>query len=138
MDGTTMIEHSLEQIFPHIKKPNKHKLSPTDDCDNKKIKTDHTNGPNPIEELNKRISEKAGNLNCEDTRSIEEIQSLNKTPKIFCGMTENFNMPVDVIQKCEDLGRELAESLIAKGALEVMKVTQDYIRSSTVAKPAAS
>ncbi|KAI8433523.1 hypothetical protein MSG28_015553 [Choristoneura fumiferana] len=112
--------------------------SATEDCDSKKIKTGHANAPNPIEELNKRISEKAGNLNCEDTRSIEEIQALKKAPKIFCGLTENLNMPVDVIQKCDDLGRDLAESLIAKGALEVMKVTQDYIRSSTVAKTVAS
>ncbi|KAI8433524.1 hypothetical protein MSG28_015553 [Choristoneura fumiferana] len=138
MDGTTTIDHSLEQTFAQIKKTTKHKLSATEDCDSKKIKTGHANAPNPIEELNKRISEKAGNLNCEDTRSIEEIQALKKAPKIFCGLTENLNMPVDVIQKCDDLGRDLAESLIAKGALEVMKVTQDYIRSSTVAKTVAS
>ncbi|KAI8433522.1 hypothetical protein MSG28_015553, partial [Choristoneura fumiferana] len=121
MDGTTTIDHSLEQTFAQIKKTTKHKLSATEDCDSKKIKTGHANAPNPIEELNKRISEKAGNLNCEDTRSIEEIQALKKAPKIFCGLTENLNMPVDVIQKCDDLGRDLAESLIAKGALEVMK-----------------
>lgn len=41
-------------------------------------------------------------------------------------------MPIDVIVNCDNLGKDLAEALIAQGALDVMKVSQDYIRNSTV------
>ncbi|XP_061725020.1 porphobilinogen deaminase [Cydia pomonella] len=134
LDGATTIEHSLEQTFPQIRKTVKHKLSPDEtEKTGKKLKTDVNVDPNHPEEINRRITERAGNLNCEDTRSLEEILAL-KTPKIFCGLIENPNMPVDVIEKCDLLGKDLAESLISKGALEVMKVTQDLIRSSTVVK----
>ncbi|KOB75559.1 Uncharacterized protein OBRU01_07318 [Operophtera brumata] len=88
--------------------------------------------PNPIEVLNNRITEKT-DLSCEDTRSSEEIEALSKNDdRIFCGLTVNNNIPIDVIIKCDNLGKDLAEALIAKGALEVMKISQDYIRNSTV------
>ncbi|XP_047999934.1 porphobilinogen deaminase [Leguminivora glycinivorella] len=133
LDGATTIEHSLDQTFPQIRKTVKHKLSPDEEKTGKKIKTDDNTNPNHPEEVNRRITERARNLNCEDTRSLEEILAL-KTPKIFCGLIENSNMPLQVIEKCDELGKNLAESLITKGALEVMKVTQDLIRSSTVVK----
>ncbi|XP_063835464.1 porphobilinogen deaminase [Ostrinia nubilalis] len=126
LDGATRIDHSLHHTFPQITKTAKHKLSPVDDNTSKRIKTES----NPIEELNKRIDTQ--NANCEDTRTMEEIQALKD--KIFCGLSENVNIPIEVIEKCDNLGIELANSLISKGALEVMKVTQDYIRSSVANK----
>ncbi|CAK1595029.1 unnamed protein product [Parnassius mnemosyne] len=134
MDGTTKIDDTLKQVLPHIKKTSKHKLSPTEDSDCKKLKkeengTSNKEQVNPVEELNRRISEGRGNRNCVDTRSPEEIASL-KECRIFCGLSENTNIPIGVIVSCDNLGRDLANSLISKGALEVMKVTQDYIRSS--------
>ncbi|KAL0859904.1 hypothetical protein ABMA27_010234 [Loxostege sticticalis] len=131
LDGTTRVDHSLDHTFPQITKSTKHKLSPTEDNSSKRIKTDQET-TNPVEELNKRISERAQNLDCEDTRTIEEIKALEK--KTFCGLTENTNIPIEVITECDKLGVELANSLISKGALDVMKVTQDYIRSSAANK----
>lgn len=131
LDGTTRVDHSLDHTFPQITKSTKHKLSPTEDNSSKRIKTDQET-TNPVEEINKRISERAQNLDCEDTRTIEEIKALEK--KTFCGLTENTNIPIEVITECDKLGVELANSLISKGALDVMKVTQDYIRSSAANK----
>ncbi|KAL0810439.1 hypothetical protein ABMA28_010578 [Loxostege sticticalis] len=131
LDGTTRIDHSLDHTFPQITRSTKHKLSPTEDNSSKRIKTDQET-TNPVEEINKRISERAQNLDCEDTRTIEEIKALEK--KTFCGLTENTNIPIEVITECDKLGVELANSLISKGALDVMKVTQDYIRSSAANK----
>ena len=123
LDGKTKIDHNLTHTFPQIRKSQKHKLSPTEETDNKKTKYDNGGSSNelvnPVEQLNRKIDEKVGNLNCEDTEK-----------QLFCGMTENPNIPLDVIIKCDSLGRDLANELIKKGALEVMKVTQDLIRSS--------
>ncbi|CAF4944747.1 unnamed protein product [Pieris macdunnoughi] len=135
LDGATKISHTLEQTFEQInileqiKNKPKHKLSPTDDGSTKKIKIVDTsdNNVNPLAELDEII--KTDNANCEELRSDEEIEALKK---IFCGLKANRNVPVDVIQKCDDLGRDLANLLIEKGALDVMKVTQDLIRSSVV------
>ncbi|KAG6461357.1 hypothetical protein O3G_MSEX012561 [Manduca sexta] len=126
MDGATKLTHTMDQTFAQIKKCQKHKLSPTDETECKKIKIDTNNGSNenPIEVLNNRITEKAGNLNCEDVFDV----------RVFCGLTANPNIPIEVIIKCDNLGRDLANALIDKGALEVMKVTQDFIRSSVIKK----
>lgn len=137
MDGTTRIGQTLEQILPQIRKTQKHKLSPTDESDSKKIKKEQ-NGvepkqPNPIEELNRRISEGRGNLSCVDTRSPEEIASLRQS-RIFCGLSENSNIPYEVIVSCDNLGQDLANTLISNGALDVMKVTQDIIRTAAAAQ----
>ncbi|CAG9790073.1 unnamed protein product [Diatraea saccharalis] len=131
LDGTTQIEHSLEHAFTKICKSSKHRLTSTEENGSKKIKTDESQHPvNLVEEHNRRISERSDNLNCEDTRSRAEIETLQEDAKIFCGLIENSNMPFDVIEKCDSLGKELADVLISKGALEVMKVTQDLIRNS--------
>ncbi|XP_013178548.1 PREDICTED: porphobilinogen deaminase [Papilio xuthus] len=135
MDGTTKIHETLELVLPQIKKTQKHKLSPTEETDCKKLKKEENGAPKGLDavlELNRRITERESNLNCKDTRLMEEIASL-KCP-IFCGLSENSNIPIDVIEKCENLGKELANNLISKGALDVMKVTQDYIRSAAAQK----
>lgn len=86
---------------------------------------------NPIEKLNKKIDDKIGNLNCEDLGDCSKEITENE---LFCGLTENLNIPIDVIIKCDSIGKELANALIEKGALEVMKVTQDMIRNSVASK----
>lgn len=126
------MDHTLELTFPQIKRTQKHNLSPTEVTANKKIKTDEEKANktcNPLEELDKMIAERKGDLNCEDLGNQEDLANL-ETPRVFCGLSENLNIPLDVITKCDDLGKDLANNLISKGALDVMKVTQDLIRSS--------
>lgn len=71
-------------------------------------------------------------LKSEKSENSNELFEIDD--RIFCGLTANPSMPIDVIIKCDNLGRDLANALIEKGALEVMKVSQDYIRNSTAAK----
>lgn len=130
LDGKTKLSETLHQTFDQITKSNKHKLSPTEEngCKKPKIEENSENNIealNPVGVLNNKITQKTDNLNCEDLPNSLEIDS-----RTFCGLTININMPLEVIEKCDKLGKELANALIDKGALEVMKVTQDYIRSS--------
>ncbi|XP_059622403.1 porphobilinogen deaminase [Phlebotomus argentipes] len=46
----------------------------------------------------------------------------------FCGLFCHSNANSDVLTKCEELGRELANTLIKNGALEVMRKAQNEIR----------
>lgn len=48
---------------------------------------------------------------------------------LFCGMHNHHETTFKLFRKCQDLGEKLAESLIAKGALEVMRVAQNSIRN---------
>ncbi|CAH2061893.1 unnamed protein product, partial [Iphiclides podalirius] len=133
MDGTTRIGHTLEQALPAIRKTQKHKLSPTEEAQSKKLRKNGAGAsPNPVEELNRRISEGRG-VSCVDTRSPDEIAALRQ-PRIFCGLSRNGSIPDEVIISCDNLGRDLANTLISKGALDVMKVTQDIIRSAAAAQ----
>lgn len=133
LDGTTKLDQTLDETFDQIKKSKKHKLSPTDETDYKKLKIDDKNGEthsqdvNPIEVLNRKITEKAGNLNCAD---LENENLKSEEISVFCGLIPNPNVPFDVIVKCEEVGKRLANELISKGALEVMKVSQDLIRNT--------
>ncbi|KAJ8706082.1 hypothetical protein PYW07_010859 [Mythimna separata] len=130
MDGKTKLDHTLQQTFAQIKRTEKHKLSPTDENECKKVKIDN-NGESeneiltPAEVLKEKFVEKSST--CGD----KEVES---DTRIFCGLTVNLSMPIDVIIKCDNLGRDVANALIDKGALEVMKVTQDIIRSSVSEK----
>lgn len=134
MDGKTKLQHTLDETFGQITKSNKHKLSPIEENGCKKVKVDENATKdieplNPIGVLNNKITEKTENLNCEDLSSNLVLDS-----RTFCGLTVNSNMPLDVIEKCDRLGKHLANALIDKGALDVMKVSQDYIRNSTIKK----
>lgn len=130
LDGTTRVDHSLDHTFPQITRSTKHKLSPTEDDPSKRLKVD-SEPPTKLKP-HEQTFDKTDNASCEDTRSLEEIQASKNT--IYCGLTENLNIPIEVITKCDSLGKELANSLIAKGALDVMKVSQDFIRNSTANK----
>ncbi|XP_039761708.1 porphobilinogen deaminase isoform X2 [Pararge aegeria] len=128
LDGLTKVEHTMAQTFAQIKQTHKHKLSPTEEGSNKKIKVgDETNeidsdqNIDNLDEVDKSVKK------YKDSKDLE----LNKS-RIFCGLSENPNIPIDAIIKCDNLGTDLANELISKGALEVMKVTQDLIRSSIV------
>lgn len=63
--------------------------------------------------------------------TIEEAEICTKEEiKLFCGLTKHFNLSEEVLDKCEDLGRDLANKLIEHGALKVMQCAQNFIRSS--------
>ncbi|XP_026483984.1 porphobilinogen deaminase [Vanessa tameamea] len=133
LDGTTKVNDTMEQTFTQIKKTQKHNLSPTEESNSKKIKIDEENidnNFNPLQKLDEKISEANENSNCEDLSE----PGAPKSHSVYCGLTENTNIPLDVILKCDDLGKDLANNLISKGALDVMKVTQDLIRSSVGVK----
>lgn len=66
--------------------------------------------------------------------SISDKTTVDESVPLFCGLTTHFDLEIDAIKKCESLGRELADALIKNGAIDVMKVSQDYIRSSVVAR----
>ena len=129
MDGKTKLDHTLQQTFAQIKRTQKHKLSPTEENECKKVKIDNGESENeiltPAEVLKDNSIDKISD--CEEKEAESDT-------RIFCGLTVNPSMPIDVIIKCDNLGRDVANALIEKGALEVMKVTQDLIRSSTMAK----
>lgn len=130
LDGTTKLDHTLKQTFVQIKRTQKHKLSPTEEQDCKKIKiSEDSNEIVPPEIITSVKSDEIGN--CSDV-SMNEKFHVDK--RIFCGLTANVSVPIEVVIKCDNLGKDLANALIEKGALDVMKVTQDLIRSSTVAK----
>lgn len=63
----------------------------------------------------------------EESISSSTIESFER---LYCGLTKHFDIPVNVIEKCENLGKRLAQNLIDEGALEVMKCSQDFIRGS--------
>ncbi|XP_052742986.1 porphobilinogen deaminase [Bicyclus anynana] len=133
LDGLTKVDHTMAQTFAQIKQTHKHKLSPTDEGSNKKIKVgDEESDENS--KLDEKTDETDNSIQKVDNLSSPKTIELDKKSRTFCGLTENPNIPIDVIIKCDNLGRDLANELISKGALEVMKVTQDFIRSSVVNK----
>lgn len=130
MDGKTKLDHSLQQTFTQIRRTQKHKLSPTEESDRKKVKID--NGESKNEILNPNEVLKDNDSIVGKSASQEKEDACDN--RIFCGLTINTSIPIDVIIKCDNLGKDVANALIEKGALDVMKVTQDIIRSSTAAK----
>ncbi|XP_026743503.1 uncharacterized protein LOC113505143 [Trichoplusia ni] len=130
LDGATKLDHTLQQTFVQIKRTQKHKLSPTEENECKKVKIDNGEAENEI--LNP--SEVLKDNKTDSTGSCGEASDSEVDRRIFCGLSVNPSMPIDVIIKCDNLGRDVANALIDKGALEVMKVTQDLIRSSVAEK----
>lgn len=47
---------------------------------------------------------------------------------LFCGMFKHACYSLDLFTKCQNVGKQLAENLIKKGALDVMKCAQQEIR----------
>lgn len=52
--------------------------------------------------------------------------------KLYCGLTKHVQLPVEIIEKCENLGYDLAQSLIRNGALDVMHTAQEKIRGGFI------
>lgn len=69
----------------------------------------------------KRSSETSSN----DCSAVE-----NKTndERLFCGVYPHQCWPIEVFEQCEQLGKDLADQLIEKGALPVMERAQAEIR----------
>ncbi|XP_022828767.1 uncharacterized protein LOC111358096 [Spodoptera litura] len=128
MDGKTKLDHTLQQTFTQIRRTQKHKLSPTEESECKKVKIDNGESKNEILNPNEVLKDNVVG------KSVSQDKEGDSDNRIFCGLTINTTIPVDVIIKCDNLGKDVANALIEKGALDVMKVTQDIIRSSTAAK----
>lgn len=61
--------------------------------------------------------------------SHEPNSDTSPTETLFCGIFPHKCWPMKVYQKCEKLGQDLAAQLIEEGALKVMEVAQNEIRS---------
>lgn len=62
-------------------------------------------------------------------------QAIDKVPELvdhsstlYCGMFRHKKVAAKLFEDCENLGKQLAENLINLGALDVMKVAQNFIR----------
>lgn len=66
------------------------------------------------------------NLN---TSTVEDLSNENIIEPLFCGLYPHRCWPLDVFEKCEQLGKDLASKLIEKGALSVMECAQNEIRN---------
>ncbi|KAF9793864.1 hypothetical protein SFRURICE_007395, partial [Spodoptera frugiperda] len=124
MDGKTKLDHSLQQTFTQIRRTQKHKLSPTEESDCKKVKIDNGESKNEILNPNEVLKDNDSIVG----KSASQEKEDTCDNRIFCGLTINTSIPIDVIIKCDNLGKDVANALIEKGALDVMKVTQDIIR----------
>lgn len=65
----------------------------------------------------------------EDTSEKKSLIAGMKEIKLYCGLFCHSESVRPLLEKCENLGIELANKLIAANALEVMKVAQDEIHS---------
>lgn len=55
----------------------------------------------------------------------------SSSTQLYCGIYPHKCWPQNVYQKCEKLGKDLANLLIAEGALKVMQIAQNEIRSKS-------
>lgn len=60
--------------------------------------------------------------------SINDLSNENTIERLFCGLYPHRCWPIDVFEKCEKLGKDLALILVEKGALAVMECAQNEIR----------
>lgn len=75
----------------------------------------------------------SSNMACSSKDSItsttKHSSNENATEQLFCGVYPHVCWPLEVFEKCEQLGKDLAVKLIEKGALAVMECAQSEIRS---------
>ncbi|KAG5673277.1 hypothetical protein PVAND_003337 [Polypedilum vanderplanki] len=64
-----------------------------------------------------------------DTTEKKSLIAGMKEIKLYCGLFCHSERTRELFEKCENLGIELANKLIAANALEVMKIAQDEIHS---------
>lgn len=65
-------------------------------------------------------------------RSIVAPKLEDSSESLFCGMFCHKNVPREVFVSAESLGQRLAQALVSKGALNVMKCAQNEIHSKIV------
>ncbi|CRL07515.1 CLUMA_CG020480, isoform A [Clunio marinus] len=68
------------------------------------------------------------NLDKTECKSKSLVENIGETT-LYCGFFCHDEILRPTFDKCEELGRKLAQKLISAGALEVMKVAQDEIHS---------
>lgn len=61
---------------------------------------------------------------------VQTNQLETPTTTLYCGIYPHKCWPEEVFQKCDELGKTLAKSLIDDGALKVMQIAQNEIHSS--------
>lgn len=64
----------------------------------------------------------------DSTNVIDVNDEKSEEERLFCGLYPHQCWPIDVFERCEQLGRELANKLIDNGALSVMELAQAEIR----------
>ncbi|XP_053683103.1 porphobilinogen deaminase [Sabethes cyaneus] len=65
-------------------------------------------------------------------RKIVAPKLQDSSSSLFCGMVCHKDIPTELFVSAESLGRRLAQELISKGALDVMKCAQNEIHSKIV------
>lgn len=75
------------------------------------------------------LASRASTSKDSNTSTADDLSSEKATEPLFCGIYPHSCWPLDVFEKCEQLGKNLAQQLIEKGALSVMECAQSEIRS---------
>lgn len=60
----------------------------------------------------------------------ENLNSVKVVEPLFCGIYPHRRWPLKIFEVCEQLGKNLANKLIEKGAISIMERAQNEIRSS--------
>lgn len=63
------------------------------------------------------------------TSKTENLINENSIEQLFCGIYPHRRWPLELFEKCEQIGKDLASKLIEKGALAVMECAQKEIHS---------
>lgn len=73
---------------------------------------------------------KASTSHSTSSKQIENSKTIT-SETIFCGLFPHHCWPIEVFEKCEKLGKDLATQLIENGALAVMECAQNEIRQKS-------
>lgn len=69
------------------------------------------------------------NIDSSNTIEKEMKNDSNTVGQLFCGIYPHRCWPIKVFEQCEQLGEDLANKLIARGAISVMECAQKEIRN---------
>lgn len=67
--------------------------------------------------------------NTSNSKDLEDLLDESAIEPLFCGIYPHRCWPINVFEKCEQLGKDLASQLIEKDALSVMECAQNEIHS---------
>lgn len=65
-----------------------------------------------------------------ETEISATLSNDNENEVLYCGLYRHKCWPLQIFERCEKLGKELANQLIEKGALKVMECAQNEIRKN--------